>query len=160
MQAVILASSAESALDYLNTKWYCQVLDCRVQSACNKPTLRLARCLRIWNPCLQAMIEEGWIGMPRVLQHPRRCTFCATNAVSIERYCVFDCPHSMEFPEGPRQQLISVHNKGEVWHWVLGAVGECAIFDEHASSVHMPTAWHYMSYMCIVSRALCQRMLA
>ncbi len=45
-------------------------------------------------------VEQGRIEMPKVPRHLRRCTFCATTAISDERHCVFDCPHF----QGLRQQ--------------------------------------------------------
>ncbi len=38
-------------------------------------------------------IEQDKIGIPKVPQHLRRSTFCATNAICDECHCVFDCSH-------------------------------------------------------------------
>ncbi len=63
-------------------------------------------------------VEQGRIGLPKVSRHLRRCTFCATDAVSDERHCVFDCPLFQGLQQHHAEILQDSHDamRSFVWH--------------------------------------------
>ncbi len=81
------------------------------------------------NNCLQSIfhfrvgahslpVEQGRIEMPKVPQHLRRCTFCATNAIGDERHCVFDCLHFQGLPQQHAMIFRESHDamRSVMWH--------------------------------------------